>query len=60
MVIVTSTVKALTKCDDQQDHSQIMKSVYKQNQSQIYQLKAEIITTQVYNGVKRKRTLIYH
>ena len=29
MVIVTSTVKALIKCDDQQDHSQMMKSVYK-------------------------------
>ena len=52
MVIVTSTVKALTKCifnkcDDQQDHSQMKKSVYKQNQSQIYQLKSEIITAQL-------------
>ena len=52
MVIVTSIVKALTKCilnkcDDQQDHSQMKMSVYKQNQSQIYQLKAGIIIAQL-------------
>ena len=52
MVIVTSIVKALTKyifnkCDDQKDHSQMKKSVYKQNQSQIYQLKAGIIIAQL-------------
>ena len=60
MAIVTSTVKALITCDDQQDHSQMKMSVYNQNQSQTYQLETEIIKTQVYNGVKRKRTLIYH
>ena len=30
------------------------------NKSQIYHITAKVITTQVYNGVKRKRTLIYH
>ena len=52
MAIVTSTVKALTKCtfnkcDDQHDHSQMMMSEYKQNQSQIYQLKAKVIIAQL-------------